>query len=74
MLEPLKRRDVLLAIMEFVLDLAWNCILDQFSKGSVIPADTVLIFGKLDKVVDYFPIMGKGDGGNCVFIIVLRGV
>jgi len=55
---------------QLVTDAVRDGILDHLSESPVVPADLILKLGKLDKVVDSFAVIWKGDYNDSVFIVI----
>jgi len=56
---------------QLVMDTIWDGILYYLSEGPVIPSDTILEFGKLNKIIDSFPIFWQGNHNDSILIIIL---
>jgi len=55
---------------QLVTDVVRDGILNHLFESSVVPADSILKLGKLDKVVDSLAIIWKGDCDDSVFIVI----
>jgi len=54
--------------------MVWNSILDYFIQGSLIPIDAVLVFCKIDKVINSLAVAGKRYRYYCILIVIFRRV
>jgi len=55
---------------QLITDAIWDGVLYYLSEGPVIPSDVILEFGKLNKIIDGFPIIWEGNCNDSILIIV----
>jgi len=68
-LQAFKRRDVLMAKPQLIVDVVRNGILYYFFECSVVSMDLVLELGKLDEVVNGLAIIWKRSNDSILVII-----